>query len=60
MSARKRGCPTCCGIAPKSCLRCHGQTVLAWWHDTPEGEIYAPPTKTSTSATDEYSEGIEK
>ena len=31
----KRGCPTCNGIAAKSCMRCHGQTKMNEWsfHD---------------------------
>ena len=30
----KRGCPTCAGIDPKSCLRCAGKTKLSDWQAT--------------------------
>ena len=32
-NSRKRGCPTCAGVDPKSCMRCYGKTLLRdWWH----------------------------
>jgi len=27
----KKGCPTCNGVDPKSCLRCKGKTRLSDW-----------------------------
>jgi hypothetical protein len=33
---RKRGCPTCSGLDPKSCMRCQGRTKLSEWCD---GEV---------------------
>jgi hypothetical protein len=27
----KRGCPTCAGVDPKSCMRCYGKTKLSDW-----------------------------
>lgn len=31
-TSKKRGCPTCDGVDPKSCMRCHGKTRLCeWW-----------------------------
>ena len=33
----KRGCPTCEGLHPKSCLRCGGHTRLSDWYQTDTG-----------------------
>lgn len=33
----KRGCPTCDGVDPKSCLRCRGKTRLCDWMNTENG-----------------------
>jgi hypothetical protein len=30
----KRGCPTCGGVDPKSCLRCFGRTRMSEWMGT--------------------------
>ena len=32
LESSKRGCPTCGGIDPRSCLRCFGKTSLAAWY----------------------------
>lgn len=30
--SKQKGCPTCAGNDPKSCMRCHGKTRLReWW-----------------------------
>lgn len=29
--SKKRGCPTCNGIDPKTCMRCYGKTRLCDW-----------------------------
>lgn len=31
--SNKRGCPTCNGVEPKSCLRCRGEARLSDWSD---------------------------
>ena len=36
-ASKKRGCPTCDGIDPKSCMRCHGRTRLCDWVNTSTG-----------------------
>lgn len=36
-SSRKRGCPTCDGVDPKSCARCRGRTRLCDWHEWDHG-----------------------
>lgn len=42
-SERKgRGCPTCDGVDPKSCLRCHGKTRLFDWILTDTGFEHRP------------------
>jgi len=33
----KTGCPTCNGVAAKSCMRCRGRTKLWHWFNTPTG-----------------------
>jgi hypothetical protein len=35
--SKKRGCPTCNGVDPKSCMRCHGKTRLCDWSLTKNG-----------------------
>ncbi len=30
--SKKRGCPTCAGNDPKSCLRCNGKTRMCDWY----------------------------
>lgn len=42
INTRKRGCPTCDGVDPKSCMRCQGKTVLAYWINTENGWAYMP------------------
>lgn len=42
----KRGCPSCGGIDPKSCLRCRGKTRLSDWTDE-----LPPPVKDSAMST---------
>lgn len=32
--SKKRGCPTCDGIDPKSCMRCNGKTRMCDWYNT--------------------------
>lgn len=36
-SSTKRGCPTCDGVDPKSCLRCMGKTRMCDWYHTAYG-----------------------
>jgi hypothetical protein len=36
-TSKKRGCPTCDGIDPKSCMRCRGRTRLCDWVNTEMG-----------------------
>ena len=36
-TSKKRGCPTCDGIDPKSCMRCRGRTRLCDWANTEMG-----------------------
>lgn len=36
-ASKKRGCPTCDGIDPRTCLRCRGKTRLCDWYNTPLG-----------------------
>ena len=31
---QKRGCPTCGGIDPRSCVRCQGKTIMMDWFIT--------------------------
>lgn len=38
--SKKRGCPTCDGIDPKSCMRCLGKTRLCDWIYTKIGLEY--------------------
>lgn len=35
--SKKRGCPTCNGVAPKSCMRCRGRSRLCDWWETSMG-----------------------
>jgi len=35
--SKKRGCPTCNGVDPKSCMRCLGKTRLCDWFYTTMG-----------------------
>ena len=35
--SKKRGCPTCNGADPKSCLRCYGKTRMCDWVNTKDG-----------------------
>lgn len=35
--SKKRGCPTCCGIDAKSCMRCQGKTKMCDWYFTDSG-----------------------
>jgi hypothetical protein len=35
--SKKRGCPTCDGIDPQSCLRCKGKTRLCEWAWSADG-----------------------
>ena len=40
LKKEKRGCPTCAGINPKSCMRCNGKTKMFDWHYTKTGWTY--------------------
>lgn len=40
----RRGCPTCNGIDPKSCLRCRGRTRMCDWYETERGWGYVAAT----------------
>ncbi len=35
-TSKKRGCPTCEGVDPKSCLRCYGETRMCDWFCYPD------------------------
>jgi len=35
--SKKRGCPVCDGVDPKSCMRCYGKTRLCDWFFTTMG-----------------------
>lgn len=35
--SKKRGCPTCAGVDPKSCVRCFGKTRMCDWLVTDTG-----------------------
>lgn len=35
--SKKKGCPTCDGIEPKSCMRCSGKVRLCDWVFTKMG-----------------------
>lgn len=53
----KRGCPTCDGIDPKSCLRCRGKTRLSDWNDelpspVKEDTMTAPTPRTDAVPTE--------
>jgi len=37
--SRKRGCPTCNGMDPKSCMRCYGKTLICEWYKDDVGHI---------------------
>ena len=39
---RKKGCPTCDGVDPKSCIRCSNRTFLCDWWNTAAGWMYKP------------------
>lgn len=41
----KRGCPTCDGVDPKTCMRCFGKTKLRHWFFTDQGFAHMPPEK---------------
>lgn len=41
-NSKKRGCPTCEGIYPKSCLRCKGDMRLCDWYMTEHGTVHRP------------------
>lgn len=43
--SKKRGCPCCDGIDPKSCMRCLGKTRLCDWVYTETGFDYFPQPK---------------
>ena len=34
---KKKGCPTCNGIDPKSCMRCYGMARMCDWFETELG-----------------------
>ena len=36
-ATEKRGCPTCDGVDPKSCMRCYGKTRFCDWFFTTTG-----------------------
>ncbi len=31
-TSKKRGCPCCDGVHPKSCMRCKGKTKMCDWY----------------------------
>jgi len=35
--SKKKGCPICDGVDPKSCMRCYGKTRLCDWFYTTMG-----------------------
>lgn len=41
--SKKRGCPTCAGIDPKSCMRCRGRLRLCDWFYTDNGLQHMRP-----------------
>lgn len=41
-ASKKRGCPTCDGIDPRTCIRCRGKTRLCDWRVTPLGWKHEP------------------
>ena len=45
--SKKKGCPTCNGVDPKSCMRCYGKTKLCdWiWDSTGHHLIVRNPSK---------------
>lgn len=43
--SRKRGCPTCDGVDPQSCMRCYGKTRLCDWLNTDNGWECRPAYK---------------
>ncbi|MCR4319788.1 MAG: hypothetical protein NUV74_05555 [Candidatus Brocadiaceae bacterium] len=51
-SSTNKGCPTCDGIDPASCMRCHGKTKLREWITTETG--YAHITQLSQSELTEF------
>lgn len=51
INTRKRGCPTCNGVDPKTCCRCQGKTILAYWINTDMGWDYQPPRPPDYSGT---------
>lgn len=38
--SKKRGCPVCEGVDPKSCMRCRGNTFLYEWFVTDTGAAH--------------------
>ena len=47
--SKKRGCPTCSGVDPKSCMRCYGKTRMCDWINIGDGWFHLPnePRKSS-------------
>lgn len=38
--SQRKGCPTCEGVDPKSCLRCKGKTLMLEWFLTDTGHAH--------------------
>lgn len=51
--SRARGCPTCDGVDPKSCVRCLGKTRMCDWMNTDSGWTHAPLAAPSTTTSRE-------
>lgn len=49
---RKKGCPTCGGIDPKTCMRCYGKTRMYDWVKDGESYDYAPGNAQQTVQAD--------
>jgi len=41
--SKRKGCPTCDGVDPKSCMRCYGHTRMCDWVFTDNGWDHRPP-----------------
>jgi hypothetical protein len=48
-ASKKRGCPTCDGVAPKSCMRCKGKARLCDWYMTANGTVHRPTEMPSST-----------
>lgn len=39
---RRKGCPTCGGVDPKTCMRCFGKTRMYDWIEQGAIHVYFP------------------